>query len=397
LGQGECGITSLRVLLTRTSRSAVVALFLAGLVLRPQIVGIGPLLPRIESSLGVSHAVAGLLATIPVLCMGVFAPAAPSVLRVVGSHRAVVLSLAVIGVIGLVRAFVPGPALVLALTVPLGVGIAIGGTVLPVVVREELPTRPALGTGSYTSGINIGAAIASLTAVPLALIEGWRTALVVYAVAAGVVAVVWTRRRDMPERSVVERAPLPFGRPIAWMLAATFALQSSLFYGFNAWLPEVYVDRGWSQTAAGGLIAVANVTALVFGLATAVTADRFGSRRLYVGGAAAAATVAGACFAGSVPSAWLWAVLLGSALGILFTIVMTLPLDAADNRSEVAAMTAVMLGLGYVVSAFAPAVLGFVRDRTGSFTLSLVLLTVDAAMLLALSPFLRIHTRSRPT
>jgi CP family cyanate transporter-like MFS transporter len=376
---------------------AVLALFLAGLALRPQIVGIGPLLPRIESSLHVSHAVAGLLATIPVLCMGVFAPLAPSVLRVVGSHRAVVLSLAVVAVVGLVRAFAPGAALVLALTVPVGVGIAIGGTVLPVVVREELPGRPALGTGAYTSGINIGATIASVTAVPLATIAGWRTALVAYSAVAGLVAVAWTRRRDVEGRTVVERAPLPFGRPVAWLLAVIFALQSSLFYGFNAWLAEAYVDRGWSQTAAGGLVAVVNALALVVGLATAVTADRFGSRRGYVGGAAAAATLAGACIAGAVPGAWGWAVLLGGALGVLFTIVMTLPLDAASSRSEVAALTAVMLGVGYVISAFAPATLGLVRDHTGSFTVPFVMLTVDAAVLLALSPLLRLQTSSRPT
>ena len=59
----------------------IAALFCVGLTLRPQIVGIGPLLPRIQSSLGISHGVAGLLATIPVLCMGVFAPLAPPLLR----------------------------------------------------------------------------------------------------------------------------------------------------------------------------------------------------------------------------------------------------------------------------------------------------------------------------
>ena len=48
----------------------LVALFLAALTLRAQLVGIGPLLPLIKTDLGVSHAVAGLLGTIPVLCMG---------------------------------------------------------------------------------------------------------------------------------------------------------------------------------------------------------------------------------------------------------------------------------------------------------------------------------------
>jgi len=55
----------------------LVALFLAAVALRPQLVGVGPLLPSIQTDLGVSHAVAGLLGTIPVLCMGLFAPPAP--------------------------------------------------------------------------------------------------------------------------------------------------------------------------------------------------------------------------------------------------------------------------------------------------------------------------------
>ena len=51
-----------------------------GLALRPQIVGVGPLIPAIQDDLDISHAVAGLLSTIPVLCMGVFALPAPQVL-----------------------------------------------------------------------------------------------------------------------------------------------------------------------------------------------------------------------------------------------------------------------------------------------------------------------------
>jgi len=52
----------------------VAALFLVALALRPQIIGVGPLIPSIQDDLGISHTEAGLLATIPVLCMGIFAP-----------------------------------------------------------------------------------------------------------------------------------------------------------------------------------------------------------------------------------------------------------------------------------------------------------------------------------
>ena len=63
-------------------------LFLAGFALRPQIVGVGPLIPSIERDLDVSHAVAGLLNTIPVLCMGLFALPAPVLTRRYGSRLA---------------------------------------------------------------------------------------------------------------------------------------------------------------------------------------------------------------------------------------------------------------------------------------------------------------------
>ena len=57
----------------------------AAVALRPQLVGIGPLLPLIQNDLDITHAVAGLLGTIPILCMGLFAPPAPFVS---GPHRA---------------------------------------------------------------------------------------------------------------------------------------------------------------------------------------------------------------------------------------------------------------------------------------------------------------------
>ena len=61
----------------RGRHGLLAGLFLAGLALRPQIVGVGPLIPAIQDDLGISHAVAGLLITIPVACMGVFALPAP--------------------------------------------------------------------------------------------------------------------------------------------------------------------------------------------------------------------------------------------------------------------------------------------------------------------------------
>lgn len=367
----------------------VLPLFAVGLVLRPQIVGVGPLLPRIESSLHISHGVAGLLATIPVLCMGVFAPLAPPVLRRFGSRAAIGASLTAALAIGVLRAELPNALLVLLLTVPVGIGIAVAGTLLPVVVREEYAERPTLGTGAYTAGINVGATIATIAAAPLAVLFGWRWTLVVYSVASLALILPWVLRRHAAAEPP-PRAALPLRVPLAWALAGVFALQSILFYGFNAWLADAYVERGWSDTRAGGLVALMNGVALVLGIATALSADRIGSRRSFLLCGAAASVASGTLIAADVSGAWAWATLLGIGIGVIFTIVMTLPLDAADGRAEIAAYSTVMLGVGYAISSLAPTALGAVRDATGTFTAPLSILAVDALLLLILSAGVRV-------
>jgi CP family cyanate transporter-like MFS transporter len=81
-------------------------------------------------------------------------------------------------------------------------------------------------------------------------------------------------------------------------------------------------------------------------------------------------------------------VLLGVAIGPLFPLTMTLPLDAAESPAQVAALAGMMLGVGYVLSSMGPLVLGAIRDLTGGFTavlwtlvgVAVVLLLVDATL-----------------
>src|SRR3954451_21663586 len=95
-------------------------------------------------------------------------------------------------VFGLLRLGAPGPALVLALTFGIGLGMGLAGPIFPLVVRHEMPARPALGTGAYAIGLVLGSTGAAAVVVPLAG-EGaidWRFALgVVTAAGLGSLAV----------------------------------------------------------------------------------------------------------------------------------------------------------------------------------------------------------------
>jgi MFS transporter, CP family, cyanate transporter len=363
----------------------LVALFLAALTLRPQLVGVGPLLPAIQDDLGVSHAVAGLLGTIPVLCMGLFAPSAPFLVARSGSRLAVAGAVLAIGTFGVVRALWPSAAGVVLLTIPVGIGMGLAGAMLPVAVKERFADRPGFATGVYTAGMTVGSAVAAAFAVPLAhLGHGWRTPLLVFAavsVALGVIWLVLTRAEPAHGRGVARPLRLPLRDPLAWRLVAAFFFMSSVFYGLNSWLPDAYVERGWSESSAGALLAILNTLTIPVGFAVAWIADHRGQRRAWLAGAASLQLVALVGIV-TVPSAgWLWAVLLGIAIGPLFPLTMTLPLDASARPAEVASLAGMMLGVGYTLSAASPLLLGVIRDATGSFSAVLWTLVVAGAAL----------------
>jgi len=365
--------------------SLLAALFLAALTLRPQLVGVGPLLPSIQSDLGVSHAVAGLLGTIPVLCMGLFAPPAPYLVARAGSRAAVAAAVLAVGVFGVVRALVPSAAGVVLATVPVGVGMGFAGAMLPVAVKERFADRPGFATGVYTAGMTIGSAVGAAAAVPLAhLGNGWRTPLLVFGAVSVVLGATWivlTRAEPPHVRLDTRPLRLPFRNPLAWRLVAAFFFMSSVFYGLNSWLPDAYVERGWSQSSAGALLAILNTLTIPVGFAVAWIADHRGQRRTWLAGAAVLQLGALVGVVTAPSAGWLWAAVLGIAIGPLFPLTMTLPLDATDRPAEVASLAGMMLGVGYTLSAASPLVLGAIRDLTGGFSAVLWTLAAAAAAL----------------
>jgi MFS transporter, CP family, cyanate transporter len=372
---------------TRAVPLAVVAgLFLASLALRPQLLAIGPLLPSIRDDLGLPASVAGLITTIPVLCMGVFAPIGPRVAARLGPRLAFAWCLGLIAGFGLVRALVPSVELLMLATFGIGVGIGIAGAVPSMVVSQHLPSHRAMGTGAYAGGIVAGSALAAAIAVPLAVDGDWQRSLLFLSLASFGPLLAWLLlvRADGHDRPVRARAlRLPWGSPTAWLLVVVFGVQSVLFYGVVAWMPNALVERGWSAADTGILIGVFNGVGLITTLGVPLVADRLGSRRTQLLIASVLGTVA-LVGVNTMPELTIaWVVVLGLALGAIFPLVLTLPLDVADEPSQVGAVAALMFLGGYILSSLGPFVLGAARDITGDFAVSLWLL-VGLGMVLAL-------------
>ncbi len=363
------------------------ALFIAGLTLRAQLVGAAPLFPLIGRDLKIPHAVVGLLGTIPVLCMGVFAPLAPIFRGRLGTAAAIWMSLLIIGGFGVARVLAPNAWLVVLLTLGVGAGIGLAGALLPVLVKEYLPHRAVRATGIYSVGMQTGATGSAALAVPIALAAGtWRVSLLVFSLITLVLAIAWialTRsfadRQPAVMRAV--RMSFAFGNPLAWRLAIVFALFGVYYYGLTAWLSASYVERGWSLPAAGSLVAVLNAGSLTGALLVPVISQRIGSRARFAALLGAVLLVAGTGIAAAPALAYFWCAMAGLANGVLFPVLMALPVEVAERSDEVAAISSVMLGVGYSVAALAPSGLGAIRDQTHSFAPVLWLIVVASLVL----------------
>lgn len=361
--------------------AVVAGLFLASLALRPQLLAIGPLLPLIRDDLDLPASAAGLLTTIPVLCMGLFAPVGPTIAARLGPRLAFAGCLVAIAGLGVLRAVAPGYPVVLVATFGIGVAIGVAGAIPSMVVSERLPLRPALGTGAYATGIVSGSTLAAAVAVPLAVGGDWRLSLAIISAVSALAVVAWlglVRGEGSAHAIRPRRWSLPWSSRTGWLLVVVFGLQSILYYGLVAWVPNAFVELGWDTAAAGSLVAVFNGVGLVATLGVPLVADRFPARRPALVASAVGAAIGFVALI-LVPSlAWLWVAALGLALGAIFPLVLTLPLDVSDDPGQVGSVAALMLLGGYILSSVGPFLLGVARDVTGDFGASLWLLVAVA-------------------
>lgn len=360
-------------------------LLLASLTLRPQVVAVGPLIPTIRDSLGISYATAGLLVTIPVLCMAVFAPLGPFLAGRFGALRSVTAALALIAIGGLARVAVPGAEGVLALTFAIGAGMGIGNTLMVVAVKQRFAERPVLVTAIYSTGMQVGSTAAAVVAVPLAVaFAGWRASLFAISLAALACLIGWIActRRAPNERPAASLPRFPLRSGTAWLLVALFGLLGVIYYGLAAWLPAAYADQGYSLAATGWLAAIYNIGTVPSSLALGAIGDRLSRRSgLVLGGAAmTTATVLLILHPAGAPA---WMLLAGLANGAMFTLTLSLPLDLSEHPLDVGAMAAMMMFCGYLLTALAPALLGGVRDLTGDFDLVLAVFPLAALLFTA--------------
>jgi MFS transporter, CP family, cyanate transporter len=363
------------------------AIIFAGLNLRIAVASVPPLL----DDLHVSSAVAGTLTSIPLICFGVGALAAPVVGRRLGGEAALVAALLLVALGTSVRALPSTPALFTG-TVFAGIGIAVGNVVVPAVIRGRAPEFLGPLMGLYTASLNIGAAAGGGIAVPLEHAFGVRGSLAAWtvpAVAAALVAAVvfaLDRERHAGMRGAPAAGLTLLRSRLAWWVTLFFGVQSALFYSGLTWLPSILHDAGYSHSTAGALLAVYALVGVPPALFAPVLAARARDQRLLLVVFAGLELLAvfGLLVARGV--APLWVVVYAIGQGGSFALALTLVVLRAPNPRRVAELSAMAQAGGYALAALGPLVAGLLHAATGGWTAPLVfLLSLGVPIMVAAS------------
>ncbi|MCD9569647.1 CynX/NimT family MFS transporter [Pseudomonas protegens] len=349
----------------------LLGLILVALNLRPALSSMAPLLSDVSQHLGLSAAKAGLLTTLPVLCLGLFAPLAPLLARRFGAER-VVLGILMTLALGIVLRSSFGEVGVFAGSILAGASIGVIGVLLPGIVKRDFARHAGTMTGVYTMALCLGAAMAAGATVPLSQHFGgsWAMGLGFWVVPALVAALFWLPQvgHKHGAHHVAFRVRGLLRDRLAWQVTLYMGLQSSLAYIVFGWLPSILIGRGLTPTQAGLVLSGSVIVQLASSLAAPWLATRGKDQRLAIV-IVMLMTLGGlfGCLYAPIEGLWGWAVLLGLGQGGTFSLALTLIVLRSRDPHVAANLSSMAQGIGYTLASMGPFAVGLVHDWTGGW------------------------------
>lgn len=279
------------------------------------------------------------------------------------------------------------------------------GTAIATVKRWYAPREQAVGNAIWTIGSPLGPAIGFPLVILLVDNYGWRASFFVLAAlnALIVLPIIWFFLRDRPPASDSPVRPAedqtPFGQAIVtvirdprfWLLTIFNCGVLTYLWGLNSWLPTYLRQAGFDSSSTAFYAALPYVLMIAGQFLFSWISDRIGRRAIICG--FALLTTGLFVYLTSIVSdpttgAWCFAISAGFWGGTsptLFT------LGAQIMPAKVtAAGFGLYGGIGNIVAAFAPFVIGLLIASTGSFTAGLQFLVVCCVLgSLAMIPLMR--------
>ncbi len=368
----------------------VAGIVLLALNLRACITAVGPLIPAIRGTTGLSNVLAGLLTALPLLAFGAISPLAPRLARRWGMEAMLLASLAGL-VVGILLRSLPLLSLLFLGTALLGAAIAISNVLLPALIKRDFPRQIGLMTGIYSTLLGVSGALADGVSIPLeqGTKLGWTGSLGFWALPAALTALIWlplVRAHTRPEATQTGGMP---GRrlwrsPLAWQVTFFMGLQSLAFYIVVTWFPVIFQSKGLSASAAGWMLSLVQFVGVLGSFLTPLLAARMKSQRVLVAAVVLLSLIAYAGILSSTNSLiLLWCVLLGLALGAYLSLALLFFILRTPDTRAAAELSGMAQSIGYLLAATGPLLFGWLHDLTHAWTVSMLTLCGITLVLLA--------------
>lgn len=364
---------------------AVIALFV-GMNLRPIMASVSPIIPVLRQAFGLTNQTAGLLTTLPVIMMGIFALFTPMLGGRISERTGVLIGLSAIAGASVSRLIANSSFWLLITAVVGGIGIAMIQTLMPAYIKRIKPEQSSTLMALFTTGIMAGAAMASAVSSPLEHMLGWQMALSSMTLPAVIAIILCTVAMPSIARQDSQAVPLPYQCKNAWLLMLFFGIGTGAYTLVLAWLPLNYIQLGWNRTASGLMLSVLTISQVVAGLLVSRFIANFADRRqpLFM---TLCLIFVGLIWLIVMPSffAYLAVVVLGLGIGALFPLSLIVTLDYAKDASQAVSLLAFVQGGGYLIASVFPVITGFVIDAYSSLTGAWIGMAVGVVFLLMLS------------
>ena len=295
------------------------------------------------------------------------------------------LALTLLGVFGLLRGFAINYETLLVFQLFLGVGLAAVMPCLPKLVAAWFPSEKAgLATGVSISGYAIGDIIALIVTPYLLMVLGsWRNVFCAYGVWTLILTGVWWTLAREPSQDygtqlsskVYHDSALPknfvglLKMKQLWLLTGLYLCAGACYDTILLWFTPLCLPLGF----------------LVASLAVGALSDKVGLRKPFILGLGlVSGPVIYAAGTLPVPAAWFFAFIVGlCTIGVL-TLVLTIPVELPQVNMSVASAVGLISSVGNLGSLFMPTIVGQIRDLTGSFVWSVLILAILGELMLIL-------------
>ncbi|PJO44977.1 MFS transporter [Lysinibacillus xylanilyticus] len=362
----------------------VASIFFVALNLRPAVTGIGPLFNVLLESLHISNTKMSFLTSIPVFCMGLFAPFAVPLQRKLGTKTAITLLIIILVLANGLRFFKESYVLLVVTSFTAGFAIALIGPILNAYIKKKFPNRFTTVVGIYSFGIGTGATLSAALTLPIYshFHESWTIALGSWAILAIIALCIWVlaiQNQELSETCVLTKnaARNPWKNVRAWIILIYFGIQTSLFFSIMSWLAPILQAKGFSLVAASSMLTFLSIVQMIGNILVSILMEKWSSRISWLFSLSILGMIGFVLlWLGSGSLLWLAVLIIGIVLSGLFPIGLLLPLDEARNDEEANSWSSMVLSGGFMISSIIPILIGYCYDVTGNHTFTYMIFLI---------------------